>query len=112
MASDNISKGARIWLWFVLVVNCLSAIGLLRGFAISPLITILTLVLEAILIFGVVLMLFKQKKLGFYLVCGMAAFTLVLNIIGGSNLILSIVSAVVMPGITFLFIRNDFSEWD
>ena len=59
---------------------------------------------------GIALLLFSQKKIGYFMCCGCAAIAFIINIFLGVNLILAIVSAVLMPTITFLFLKNQWNE--
>jgi hypothetical protein len=61
------------------------------------------------IIVGAGLILFAQKKVGFYLMIACAAIGLVINIFGGVGVVKSIISAVLCPLITYLFMQKD---WD
>ena len=53
----------------------------------------------------------SKEKMGFFLICGGAAVSLVLNIILGGNIVSSVVSAVIMPLIIWLLIKNTWYEF-
>ena len=57
------------------------------------------------------MLLFPLKKMGFFLICGGAAVSLIVNIILGQNIIGSAVSAVIMPLIIWLLIKNTWYEF-
>lgn len=109
------NSGLKGWLWFVLVVNAISAISNLGLYAIASLIKggvlliTLCLISSALIIAGTAILLFTRKKLGFYLMCACALINLILNIVMGNNLVIAIISAVLCPLITFLLMRK---EWD
>lgn len=109
------NSGLKGWLWFVLVVNALSAISTFRLYSIAALvrggfaIVTVSLVCSALIIAGTAVLLFARKKVGFYLMCACALLGLIMNIVIGNNLIVSIISAVLCPLITFLLMRK---EWD
>jgi len=104
----KMSSGLKIWLWIVLVLNALSLVGTIIAAILAPLL-FFSAIGTVLIIVGVCMILFKQKKLGFYIICGTVAIVLVFNIIGGNGIILSIISAVIMPGITYLFMKP---TWD
>lgn len=109
------SSGLKGWLWFVLVINAVSAFSALGLFAVVSLVKggvvviLLSLACSALMIAGTAMLLFARKKVGFYLMCACALAGLVMNIVMGNNLVLAIVSAVLCPLITFLLMRK---EWD
>lgn len=109
------NTGLKVWLWLVLVVNALSAISTFRLYSVAALVTggyaivTVSLVCSALIIAGTAILLFARKKLGFYLMCACALLGLIMNIVIGNNLIVSIISAVLCPLITFLLMRK---EWD
>ncbi|MDE6620549.1 MAG: hypothetical protein K2K74_08720 [Lachnospiraceae bacterium] len=102
--------GAKVWLWIVLVLNALSCISIVLLIAISPAIAIISLVLEIILIVGVILLLFKQQKMGFYVLCACSVLSAIFNIVLGTGVVRSVASAVLFPLITYLVIRSHWNE--
>lgn len=103
-------RGAKGWLWLVLIVNGLSCLGIFPLFSVWPMIAVFTLISEVILIFGVVLLLFSKKKIGFYLLCACAVLTMIFNIMSGVGIIRAVASVVLMPTITYLVIRDQWNE--
>ena len=63
----QISKGLKIWLWFVIIMNGLSAISNVTKIGQNALGSIISIVLEAVLIYSCVLIMFQMKKFGFKL---------------------------------------------
>ncbi|MDE6915839.1 MAG: hypothetical protein K2P39_03450 [Lachnospiraceae bacterium] len=102
--------GAKVWLWLVLVLNALSCLSVLAVFAIAPAAAAISLVLELIIIVGVVLLLFKKQKLGFFMLCGCSVLSLITNIIAGTNIATAVISAVLLPLITFFIIKSHWNE--
>ncbi len=126
----TLSTGLKVWLWIVFVVNIISAIGALVSIfgaaAISAayglgagytILCVLSFLLEIALLVGVAMMLFKQKKLGFYIICGTAVAVFILNLVTygmlgaltAGNFVRALIYLIVSPLITYLFARAD---WD
>ena len=93
------NTGLKVWLWIVFVINIISGVMMIP----------LMLIAEVLIIVGAGLILFAQKKVGFYLMIACAAIGLVINIFGGVGVVKSIISAVLCPLITYLFMQKD---WD
>lgn len=102
--------GAKVWLWIVLVINVLSCLPVFALIALMPLYAIAVIVLELILIVGVVLLLFKQQKLGFYILCASSVLSAIFNVMLGTNIIRAVLSAVLFPLITYLIIKSSWNE--
>ena len=98
------NTGLKVWLWIVFVINIISGVMMIPLMLIQPL-----LIAEVLIIVGAGLILFAQKKVGFYLMIACAAIGLVINIFGGVGVVKSIISAVLCPLITYLFMQKD---WD
>ncbi len=102
--------GAKVWLWIVLVVNALSCISVALLVVISPLLAIITLALEVVLIVGVILLLFKKQKVGFYVLCVSSVLSAVFSVILGTGIVRAVISAVAFPLITYLIIKSRWNE--
>lgn len=96
------STAAKVWLWIVLILNALSFVGNVFTLA------FLGAVVNGLLVGGAVFLLFKRQKVGFYAICAGAVIGLVVNVISGSGIIGAVVSAVLNPLITYLFLKKDF----
>ncbi len=127
----NVSTGLKVWLWIVIVLNALSALGNLTSIGDAPVTAIISIVLEAVMIYAAVLIMFQTKKLGFKLMCLVAIVNVVVSIItviftgiiagalagnalvglisGIIGIITSIIIAAICPLITYLFMKKD---WD
>ena len=108
------TKGAKIWLWIALVICVLTTVlNVTEGRMISVVIAVVSLI-------GLVLLLFKEMKAGFYLMCISNTLSCLYSIVtsmsqvSGSYLviyiIMSIIGAMIIPFITFLFIRKSFKQ--
>jgi hypothetical protein len=102
------NTGLKVWLWIVMIVNAIAAISTILVALLVPILFVSALS-SIVIIVGAALILFKQKKVGFYVICCMAIVNLVFNVIGGNNMVMSLVSAVVMPGIIYLLMKP---TWD
>ena len=87
------NTGLKVWLWIVFVINIISGVMMIPLMLIQPLL-IVSLIAEVLIIVGAGLILFAQKKVGFYLMIACAAIGLVINIFGGVGVVKSIISAV------------------
>ncbi len=103
------TRGLKVWLWLVLAVNAISGVMAIVSALLIPLMWVVVAA-EALVVAGAVMLLFPRKKMGFFLICG-AAVSLVLNIILGGNIVSSVVSAVIMPLIIWLLIKNTWYEF-
>ena len=95
------TKGCKIWLWIIFVCNVLSAILGVVTISTDLKIGLYTVIAGIVMVVGIALLLFKQKKVGFYLMIAVAAVGLVVNII------FAIVSALISPAITYYFITKN-----
>jgi len=103
---------AKVWLWIIFIANILSGVAYIANIAmglIEPLIGVLGLAAEAIIVTGAVLLLFKKKKLGFFVVIGAAVLALVMNALN-DNLVGGIISTGLSVLILWLAIRKDMDK--
>lgn len=126
----TLSTGLQVWLWIIFIINIITAVfavigvagsaatGLVLGLgATYTVLCVISLVLEIALIAGIATLLFAKKKMGFFLVCGAAVISFVLNLITYGmtesltvvNVVRAILSMVLCPLITYLFAMKD---WD
>ncbi|MCI8586911.1 MAG: hypothetical protein HFI92_13680 [Lachnospiraceae bacterium] len=104
------TTGLKVWLWLVLVFNAIGAVTSVAAAFLIPGMWIVVAA-EVLVVAGAVMLLFPRKKMGFYLICAGAAVSLVLNIILGGNIVSSVISAVIMPLIIWLLIKNTWYEF-
>ena len=122
----KLGTGLQVWLWIIFVLNIITALGALAAvvgsaaLGVGPVYTILCVVsflLEIVLIVGIAMLLFKSKKVGFYMICGAAVIGFVVNLITyglvsgltAINIGRAVVGLVVCPLVTYLLAKND---WD
>lgn len=103
------TTGCKIWLWIMLVANTISLVLGIISFSTLGVIGIYTIVAGIIAIVGICLLLFKKKRIGFYILLALAVVGLVVNIANGANIVVSILSAIIAPALTFFFISKNQS---
>lgn len=105
-------KTSKIWLWAALVICiCTTVMNALEGRWPSVAIAVISII-------GLCILLFKEKKLGFYVMCICAAVTFLVSTVhsiqGGTSVVLyivmSLVGAAIVPLITGLFIKSQWKE--
>lgn len=102
-----ITKGCKIWLWILIAGSGITALGGILGLSYSVSAGIFTIVMGLLQFSGTFLLLFKQKKEGFYLLCAMAMINFGYNIvISKINIVFAICSLIAMPAITYFFINK------
>lgn len=120
----TLNTALKVWLWIVFVVNIISAIvslvGIPMALLLGPVVVILyvvSVVLYVVLLVGVATMLFKQKKSGFYLICGSVVANFIIEIIldvllgtfAVSGIVTALIRVVLFPLVIYLFAKPD---WD
>lgn len=130
MEKTTLNTGLKVWLWIIFVINIIAAVaalitvfgaaavsatlGLGAGYTV---LCLLSLILEVALVVGIAMMLFAQKKLGFYLLCATAVVAFVVNLITYGmlsaltpvNIVRAVVSMILFPLVTYLLAKKD---WD
>lgn len=74
------TKGSKIWLWILMIAGGFSAIAGLAAMKYSAGTGILAVIIGSCQIAGAALLLFKQKKEGFYLICVIAVVDFISSI--------------------------------
>lgn len=104
-------KGTKIWLWIALVLSVATTIlNAIEGRWPSVAIAVVAMS-------GICLLLFKQKRKGFYIMCICCVLSFLVGsyqgINEGTNVFVSIgmslIGAALIPAITYTFIRK---QWD
>lgn len=106
------TKGTKIWLWCALVLSVLTTImnGTYGRW--------LSVVIAVAALAGLCVLLFTQKKWGFLLMCACAVLSFVngvyQGVIGQSGMVaaivMSLIGAALIPGVTYAFLRKNWSE--
>ena len=102
-------KSAKIWLVIaILLCACVTVLNFTEG-------RIPSVILALVEIAALVVLLVKEKKAGFWLLCGCYLLSFLTGVIGGitggTGILLSVgasaICSVLIPGITWLFLRKD-----
>lgn len=102
-------KSAKIWLVIaILLCACVTVLNFTEG-------RIPSVILALVEIAALVILLVKEKKAGFWLLCGCYLLSFLTGVIGGitggTDILLSVgasaIGSVLIPGITWLFLRKD-----
>ncbi len=104
-------RSAKIWLWVALVLCAATTVlNLTEGRIPSVVIALVSLV-------GLAVLLFAQKKAGFILMCCCYVLSFLVAVSGNLSagnpvviLVMSLVGSLLVPVITWLFIRSDWKQ--
>ena len=129
----KLGTGLQVWLWIIFVINILTAvttalavvgsaaIGSTLGLGtVYTILCVVSLLLEIVLIVGIAMLLFKSKKVGFYMICAAAGAGFIVNMITygvmasltAGNIVRAILSLVICPLVTYLLAKNDWEYLD
>lgn len=100
------TKGCKIWLWILLIGGGISTIVGFGTMYFSIGTGIYTVLAGAIQIAGVYILLYKQRKEGFYVLCIMNVINYIYNITHDINAFLAIIPVVVQLGLTCFFLSR------
>lgn len=105
------TKGCKIWLWILLIGGGISVLSGLAALSVSAGLGFFTIIVGGAQIAGIALMLFKQKKEGFYIQCAASVISFLLNVTHNVNPVFSIIAAAVAPAVTYylVFIKNSLT---
>lgn len=106
----SMKTGLKVWLWFLFIVNIISAFVVATAALFAPLLWV-NVITEIILVVGVCLLLFGKKKVGFYLMCACAVISFVVNLISGTNIASAIVGLILCPSITYLLLKDGWEKF-
>ena len=127
MENNKLSTGLTVWLWIIFVVNVLAAIGgivvalgasvvgaALGLGSIYVVLSFIGVILQIVITVSIGILLFAHKKIGLVLIFAFAALGFIVSMVTYSiaaqlsavNIVKAIISAVLMPGITYLLAKN------
>ena len=104
------TKGSKIWLWILMIAGGFSAIAGLAAMKYSAGIGILAVIIGSCQIAGAALLLFKQKKEGFYLICVIAVVDFIYSMINHTSILMALIRLIGMPGITYLLLYRNSGD--
>ena len=132
MENNKLSTGLTVWLWIIFVVNVLAAIGgivvalgasvvgaALGLGSIYVVLSFIGVILQIVITVSIGILLFAHKKIGLVLIFAFAALGFIVSMVtyavtaqlGVGNIVKAIISAILMPVITYLFAKNDIAKW-
>lgn len=130
MENNKLSTGLTVWLWIIFVVNVLAAIGgivvalgasvvgaALGLGSIYVVLSFIGVILQIVITVSIGILLFAHKKIGLVLIFAFAALGFIVSMVtyavtaqlGVGNIVKAIISAILMPVITYLFAKNDIA---
>lgn len=101
------TKGCKIWLWIVLILQIVSAVSGAAVMRMAPGTGIYTMAVSIVAAIGIAIILFMHKQYGFYLYVFVVFIGMIMNIKNGINVGMAVFMAVISPLITFLFIQKN-----
>lgn len=131
MENNKLSTGLTVWLWIIFVVNVLAAIGgivvalgasvvgaALGLGSIYVVLSFIGVILQIVITVSIGILLFAHKKIGLVLIFAFAALGFIVSMVtyavtaqlGVGNIVKAIISAILMPFITYLFAKNDIAN--
>ena len=104
-------KSTKIWLWFALIL-CAATTVLNASYGRWP-----SVVIAVVSLVGLGLLLFRQKKFGFFLMCICYVLSFLVGVVGGASggtslavsIAMSLIGSALVPVVTALFLRG---QWD
>ena len=125
MENNKLSTGLTVWLWIIFVLNILATIGGIVV-ALGASVVGATLGLGAIYVVlcfiiitvSIGILLFAHKKIGLVLIFALAALGFIVSMVtyaiaaqlSAGNIVKAIISAILMPAITYLLAKNDIAN--
>ena len=131
MENNKLSTGLTVWLWIIFVLNILATIGgivvalgasvvgaTLGLGAIYVVLCFISVILQIIIIVSIGILLFAHKKIGLVLIFALAALGFIVSMVtyaiaaqlSAGNIVKAIISAILMPAITYLLAKNDIAN--
>lgn len=101
------TKGCKIWFWIVLVLNAITALANLSLMSYALGTGIILVLAGAVIVSGAEMILFKQSKIGLYLVIGVAVLECIANLASYINPGYAVISAVINPLTSYYFVNKN-----
>ena len=127
MENNKLSTGLNVWLWIIFVLNILativgivvalgaSVVGAALGLgSIYVVLSFIGVILQIVITVSIGILLFAHKKIGLVLIFAFAALGFIVSMVtyavtaqlGVGNIVKAIISAILMPVITYLFLLS------
>lgn len=131
MENNKLSTGLNVWLWIIFVLNILativgivvalgaSVVGATLGLgSIYVVLCFISVILQIIVTVSISILLFAHKKIGLVLIFALAALGFIVSMVidaiaaqlSAGNIVKAIISAILMPAITYLLAKNDIAN--
>lgn len=130
MENNKLSTGLTVWLWIIFVLNILATIGGIVALgasvvgatlglgAIYVVLCFISVILQIIITVSIGILLFAHKKIGLVLIFALAALGFIVSMVtyaiaaqlSAGNIVKAIISAILMPAITYLLAKNDIAN--
>lgn len=109
MEKNTLSTGSKVWLWLMIAGSIISIISGLIAVTVSFTIGVYSIIAGIIQLASVVTMLFKQKKEGFYILCGVVVINFIFNITYNVSTPLALISGFASIAITYLLVYKQLN---
>lgn len=131
MENNKLSTGLTVWLWIIFVLNILATIGWIvvaLGASVAGatlglgatyvVLCFISVILQIIITVSIGILLFAHKKIGLVLIFALAALGFIVSMVtyaiaaqlSAGNIVKAIISAILMPAITYLLAKNDIAN--
>ena len=131
MENNKLSTGLNLWLWIIFVLNILATIGgivvalgasvvaaSLGLGAIYVVLCFISVILQVVITVSIGILLFAHKKIGFVVTFSLAVLISIASMVtyaivapfSAGNIVKAIISAILMPLITYLLAKNDIAN--
>ncbi len=131
MENNKLSTGLNVWLWIIFVLNILATIGgivvalgasvvaaSLGLGSIYVVLCFIRVILHVVITVSIGILLFSHKNIGLVLIFSLADLGFIVSMVtyaiaaqlSAVNIVKAIISAILMPAITYLLAKNDIAN--
>ncbi len=105
------TTGLKVWLWIIFILSIIGCIlNIIAAIAIP--VNWLMVIGGLCIVVGSAIILFQIKKLGFYFICLAAVISFIGNIVIGSySIIAALIGAIIVPLITYLLMKKNWTQF-
>lgn len=101
--------GCKVWFWLVLILNSISALTNFALFSYSSVWGIILKLSSIVIVAGAAMILFKQRKVGLYMIIAMDAIGCIVNITYHVNVVYALISSGLNVAISYYFVNKNSS---